>query len=124
MAKPGHVDANDALTETRFTVIVRVAVLLQPLALVPVTVYVVVTDGIQFIGVPLDALRPVVGDHEYVEPPVAVSDVELPNHTIVVVLPAVIVGRAFTVTALVVVFTHPLASVPVIVYVVVTVGDA
>lgn len=113
MAKPGHVDANDALTETRFTVIVRVAVLLQPLALVPVTVYVVVTDGIQFIGVPVDALRPVVGDQEYVVPPVAVSDVALPKHTIVVVLPAVIVGRAFTVIALVVVFTQPLASVPV-----------
>lgn len=57
-------------------------------------------------------------------PPVAVSDVELPKHTIVVVLPAVMVGSALMVMALVVVFTQPLASVPVIVYVVATVGEA
>lgn len=37
-AAPGHVDASDALTDTLFTVMVRVAVLLQPVALVPVTV--------------------------------------------------------------------------------------
>lgn len=43
------------------------------------------------------------------------SDVELPKHTMVVVLPAVMVGSALIVMALVVVFTQPLASVPVIV---------
>ena len=38
LAKPGHVDASDAFTVTLFTFIVCEAVLLQPLAFVPVTV--------------------------------------------------------------------------------------
>jgi hypothetical protein len=37
-----------------FTVIVRVAVFTHPFALVPVTVYVVVTDGVTLMEVPLN----------------------------------------------------------------------
>lgn len=44
-----------------FTVMVRVAVFAQPLALVPVTVYVVVTVGDTVIVVPVVALNPVAG---------------------------------------------------------------
>ena len=69
----------------------------------------------QLTGVPVEALRPVVGDQEYVLPPLAVRDVEVPKHTIVVVLPAVITGKAFTLIDLVVVLVQPLASVPEIV---------
>lgn len=47
-----------------FTVIERVAVLLHPLALVPVTVYITDTVGVVVIGVPVVAASPVDGDQE------------------------------------------------------------
>lgn len=47
-----------------FTVMVRVAVLTQPLALVPLTVYVVVTVGEAVTFAPVVTLSPVDGDHE------------------------------------------------------------
>ena len=47
-----------------FTAIARVAVAEQPAALVPVTVYVVVTDGVTVTGEPVVADSPVAGLHE------------------------------------------------------------
>jgi hypothetical protein len=55
-----------------FTVTVTVAVAVQPAALVPVTVYVVVTVGDAFTVGPEVALRPVAGDQLYVFAPLAV----------------------------------------------------
>lgn len=63
MLDPVHMPADPAFTTILFTVIVVVAVFTQPLALVPVTVYVLVALVLQVTGVPVDALRPVVGDH-------------------------------------------------------------
>lgn len=53
-----------AIVGNALTVIVRVAVRVQPLAFVPVTVYVVVTVGVAVMLAPVDALKPVVGSHE------------------------------------------------------------
>lgn len=97
-----------------FTDTVCVAVFTQPLASVPVTVYVTVVVGDAVTLAPVVADSAVFGDHVYVVPPDAVSAVELPIQ-IVTSAPAVIVGKAFTVTTRVAVFTHPLAFVPVIV---------
>lgn len=57
VAPPPAVIAGKALT-----VIVLVAVLVQPAALVPVTVYVVVVAGVAVTGVPVVALKSVAGD--------------------------------------------------------------
>ena len=46
------------------TVIDRIVVLVQPAALVPVTVYVVVVVAVQVTGEPVVALKPVAGNHE------------------------------------------------------------
>lgn len=46
-----------------FTEMVRVAVLLQPAALVPVTVYVVVADGVTLTGLPVVMASPADGLH-------------------------------------------------------------
>jgi len=61
---------------------------------------------------PVVAERPVDGVHEYVEPPVAVSIVELPLQ-IATPEPALIAGRAFTVTVTDDVLLQPDALVPV-----------
>jgi hypothetical protein len=97
-----------------FTITVFVAVFEQPLALVPVTVYVTVVVGDALTVAPVVAESPVFGAHVYVTPPVAVNEVELPEH-IVTPAPAEIVGNAFTDTILVAVLEQPLASVPVMV---------
>ena len=55
--------------------------------------------------------------------PVAFNVVDEPLH-IVTLLPALTVGNAFTFTVTFAVFTQPLASVPVTVYVVAVVGVA
>ena len=64
---PVQMEGADGFTVTvmeEFTVTVTVAVAVQPAALVPVTVYVVVTVGDALIVAPVVALRPVAGDHE------------------------------------------------------------
>ena len=66
--------------------------------------------------------NPVAGDHVYVAAPPAVNIVDEPLH--IVAGAHVITAVAFTFTVAVVVFTHPLTSVPVIVYVVVAAGFA
>ena len=62
-----------------FTVTLYVAVLVQLLALVPVTVYVRVAVGLATAGFIFDAVvKPEVGDHTYVLAPAAVSVVLCP----------------------------------------------
>lgn len=82
---------------------------MQPLAAVPVTVYVVVVVGETVTGEP-DSDP---GIHAYVAAPVAVSVVELPVQIEALEAVAVTVGEAFTVMRRVDVFVQPLASVPV-----------
>ena len=72
---------------------------------------------------PVVALKPVDGVQVYVAPPVAVKVALLPLH-IGEGVGAVIVGSGFTAIATVVVFTQPLPSVPVMVYVELIVGLA
>jgi hypothetical protein len=102
-----------------FTLTVTVAVFTQPLALVPVTVYVVVVVGDTVTDEP-DKLP---GFHTYVEAPLALNEVLPPTQIAEFVELAVTVGNGLTVTPTVAVFTQPLALVPVTVYVVLVVGD-
>lgn len=107
-----------------FTVTVTVAVFTQPLALVPETVYVVVVVGPAVTVAPVVPDNPVDGLHEYVEAPDAVSDTLLPLQIVGADGVTLTVGKGFTVTVTFFVLTHPFASVPVTVYVVVDVGFA
>jgi hypothetical protein len=63
----------DTVNVMLLTVIVTWAVAVQPLASVPVTVYVIVEDGLAETLAPVVLLRPVAGDHEYVLAPLAVN---------------------------------------------------
>jgi hypothetical protein len=63
------------------------------------------------------------GAHVYVTPPVALNTVEDPVQ-MATLEPPLIVGNGLTLTITVAVFTHPLASVPVTVYVIVEAGLA
>jgi hypothetical protein len=101
------------------TVTPTVAVFTQPLALVPVTVYVVLVVGDTVTDEP-DRLP---GFHTYVEAPLALNEVLPPTQIAEFVELAVTVGDGLTVIVTVEVFTQPLASVPVTVYVVVVIGD-
>ena len=63
--EPLHIDEETGVTVrtgSALTVIVLVAVLTQPDALVPVIVYVVVAVALQVTVAPVDAIRPVAGD--------------------------------------------------------------
>lgn len=107
---------------TGFTDMVVVAVLLQPAALVPVTVYVRVAVVLQTTEAPVVALRPVDGVQTYVLPPPALIVVELPIQIAEDTGVAVMVGIAFTVIVAVARLAQPVAVlVPVTEYVVVTV---
>ena len=61
------------ITGSGLTAIVVCADAMQPLLSVPVTVYVEVEDGFAVTVVPVVALNPVAGVHEYVVVPLAVS---------------------------------------------------
>lgn len=100
------------------TVINRVAVEEHPVD-VPVTVYVVVDVGETVTELPVNDP----GIHEYVVAPEAVIEVELPEQIVVLDAVVVTVGVGFTVIKRVAVAVHPLAAVPVTVYVVVVVGE-
>ena len=79
--------------------------------------------GVAVTGLPVAELKLAAGLHTYVPAPPAARFVPAPAHS--VTLPeAVTVGRSFTVTVTDAVFVHPFASVPVTVYVVLTVGVA
>jgi hypothetical protein len=96
----------------------------QPLASVPVTVYVVVAVGLAVTVTPVVADSPVAGDHTYVVAPVAVIVFDEPIHIEPVGLTVVVtVGRLLTVMVRVASSLQPLV-VPVAVYVVVVVGLA
>ena len=99
------------------TVIVTVEVFVQPLAFVPVTVYVVVLVGLT-TGLPLR----LPGIQVYVAAPLALKVDEAPTQIVVDDALATTVGNGLTVIVTVEVFVQPLAFVPVTVYVVVAVG--
>jgi hypothetical protein len=105
-----------------FTVTTLVIVFVQPFTAVPVIVYVVVVDGFAVTLAPVEALNPVLGDHEYVFAPLAVNVVFAPLQILGEFTARV--GKGKTVTILVIVFVQPFTAVPVIVYVVVVVGFA
>jgi hypothetical protein len=98
------------------TVTVLVAVDVQPLALVTVTVYVASAVGLTGI---VAVVAPVF--HKYVPPPVAVKFV-LPPLQITFVPVIFAIGKAFTATPLLAVAVQPLAFVTVTVYVAFAVG--
>ena len=100
-----------------------VAVEVQPFAAVPVTVYVVDMAGDAVTFAPEEALNPDVGSQLYVVPPLAASGVDPEGQMFMDVGVTATVGEAFTVTVIVCVDVQ-LPLEPVIVYVVVTVGDA
>jgi hypothetical protein len=119
---PEQIVLNDALLLTvgrGLTVIVLVAIFVQPVALVPVTVYVVVAVGDTVTDDP-DKLP---GFQVYVAAPFAVSVVVPPEQIVLNDALLLTEGRGLTVIVLVAIFVQPVALVPVTVYVVVAVGD-
>jgi len=102
-----------------FTLIVRVAVLVQPFAPVPVTVNVVVVEGETTMFAPVNDP----GIQVYDVPPDAMSVAALPEQIVGLVVVTVMFGAGFTVIVRVAVFVQPFAFVPVTVYVVVPVGE-
>ena len=124
---PGQIAGAEGVTViTGFglTVIVTVAVFVQPFTAVPVTVYVVVTVGDAVGFAQVVQLNPVAGAHTYVLAPLAVMINPPPKQIDAAGGVTVIVGRGNTVTVQVAVPVQPKAFVPVTVYVVVTVGEA
>jgi len=81
------------------TVMIRVAVFVQPLAAVPVITYVVVVSGVTTTDVPVSDP----GIQVYVDAPPAVMVVLVPAQTVALVTVLVTVGNAFTVITCVVV---------------------
>ena len=107
---PGVAEA--VINAFKFTVIIVVAVLVQPLASVPVTVYNVLADGFADTLLPVAADKPLAGDHAYVNAPPADKAIAVPpGLQIKPVLGAtVVVGFAFTVTVTLEVQLAPHAS--------------
>lgn len=93
------------------TVTVLVAVLVQVLTSVPVTVYTVVLPGLAITEFPLVALKPEAGLHAYVFAPLAFKFILPPLQTVPLFTETC--GIAFTVTVVVFAFEQLLASVPV-----------
>ena len=101
-----------ALTPTEgaaLTVTVVFAVEVHPLTSVPVTVYVVVEAGASLTGDP--DKDP--GIQEYVDAPVAESEVLSPEQIVAGIAEAFTVGSGLTVIVIVSVLVHPLPSSPV-----------
>ena len=94
-----------------FTVVA--AVLVQPLASVPVTVYVIVEDGLADTVDPVGAESPVEGLHIYEVAPPPVRDTDWPLHSTVDTGVAVTVGAGIIFTVPEAVLVHPFPSVPV-----------
>lgn len=94
-----------------FTVTVVAAVLVHPFASVPVTVYVVVAEGLAVTDVPVVVLKPVPGVHEYVVPPVAVSVPLLPVQIVKELTP--MFGNGLIVTVAIALPVQPDVDVPV-----------
>jgi hypothetical protein len=107
---------------TVVTVTVPCPVEVQPLASLPVTVYVMLDVGFAVTDEPVVALSAVAGLHEYVFAPLAVSVADCPLQIVAEVTVTTGSGLTFTVTCVDAV--QPFTSVPVTVYVVVEVGLA
>ena len=120
--KPAHIGLTGLILTggQLLTVTVTVAVLEQPLAPVPVTVYVVVPVGVTVYGLSVDVVVPSL--HEYDAAPVAVRFASCPKQTALWLVSAETVGSCLTLTVTLAVLEHPLPSVPVTVYVVVFSG--
>jgi hypothetical protein len=113
---PVHIVADEGVMLTvgsGFTVMVTVVKFVQPAAVVPVTVYVVVAPGVAVTVAPVVWLSPVAGDQVYVAAPLAVKLVDPPMQIVDEEGVTVIVGTGFTVTVTVAVPVQPLAVVPV-----------
>jgi hypothetical protein len=106
---------------TGLTVTVTCAVAVHPLKS-PVTVYVIVEDGLAITLAPVVEFRVVAGLHEYMFAPPAASTVDCPSQ-IVTDGETVTTGSGLTVTVTCAVAVHPFRS-PVMVYVVVEDGLA
>lgn len=80
---PGQILDTDGLTVNGAGALVTfttdACLFIQPLASMPVTVYVVVDGGFATIEVPVVALRPAAGDHVYVTAPEAVKPMPDPE---------------------------------------------
>lgn len=111
------------MTGNGFTLTVTVAVSIQPLPSVPITVYIVVVAGPAIGEGQLVQLKPVAGDHAYELAPVANSCTES-FRQMVLLLPAATSGCVLTVTVTVSCAEQPLLSLPVTMYVVVVAGLA
>jgi hypothetical protein len=102
------------------TVTCVVCVPTHPLAVVPVTVYVVVTVGFAVTVAPLTEDNPVAGDQVYVEAPPALKGEDAPLQIVGDVTDNVVV---VTTTLTVLEAVQPLAAVPVSVYIVLVTGQ-
>jgi hypothetical protein len=108
---PAHIEEDDALTDTlgaAFTIMVVLDVTEQPLALVPVTEYVVVTDG---LTVMLAEIAPVF--HKKLVAPVTVNVVDAPAQIELEEAEILIDGTAFTTIVFDTLAEQPLLFVPV-----------
>src|SRR5215203_4867272 len=96
---PGQTPGSDDISAEGDCVTLSVTdcVLTQPDAFVPVTVYVVVVEGVAIVTEPLVTERSVAGDHTYVLAPDAVSVELVPLQKLVEVAEMFIVGSGFTV---------------------------
>jgi hypothetical protein len=111
--EPTHTfDAPVIIAAEGLTLTVTDAVLVQPLAFIAVTEYVVVLDGLALGLAQFTHDRPDVGDHTYVVAPLALNAVLPPVHIVALGL-AETVGLLLTVTVTVAVLTQPAALVPV-----------
>ena len=111
-AMPAHIVIGDTeITGSEFTVTITVVVFTHPTADVPVIVQVVVAAGLAETEVPVVALKPVAGAHVQVDAPLAVNVPAIPEQIVIGVQETV--GKGFTVTITVAVFTHPATEVPV-----------
>lgn len=105
--EPLQIDVlGETVTLTVVTVTVACAVDVQPFASVPVTVYVVVEDGLAVTDEPVDELRFVDGLQVYVCAPLALSVVDWPLQIVGELTE--ITGGGFTVTVTCAVAVHPL----------------
>ena len=117
---PAQISDEDALTLTTgtiLTVTVAEAFAEHPLALVPVTLYVVVADGLTEI---LEVIAPVF--HKKLVAPLAVIVAELPAQIADGEALTLTEGEALTVTVVLAVLVHPFTSVPVTEYDAVALG--
>jgi hypothetical protein len=117
---PGQMVDTDALTFMAGAALTTMVIALtaeQPAALDPVTLYVVVTDGLTVI---LADVAPLL--HTKLDPPDAVKMVDAPGQMVSTDALTLMTGAAPTTMVILSIAEHPAAFVPVTLYVVVTDG--